>query len=83
MISGPNETVVRQMPEGCEAAWFPGLLEHITTHPGGRAWAGTVRSASHVSIIALEGVCGIGPCPSCPAAGWQRRLPIGNSDEGR
>lgn len=35
-------------------AWFPMSLDHIATHPAGRAWAGV--SDRHLYIISLEGV---------------------------
>jgi len=34
-------------------AWFPATLDHTSTHPSGRAWAGSV--VNYVAIITLEG----------------------------
>jgi WD40 repeat protein len=47
------ETVVEESATGKPIAWFPIALDHITTHPTGRCWAGT--SGNHVYLLQLEG----------------------------
>jgi WD40 repeat protein len=48
-----QETLIVPVAGGDPIAWFPVPLEHITTHPSGRIWAGSVRN--HLYIIKLEG----------------------------
>jgi hypothetical protein len=38
---------------GDPVAWLPAALEHLTTHPSGRIWAGSV--GDHLYLIQLEG----------------------------
>jgi WD40 repeat protein len=48
-----NETVIAPAAGGEPIAWFPAALLHISTHPSGCRWAGSV--GNHVYIIELEG----------------------------
>ena len=47
------ETVIEPASGGEAVAWFPAALEHLTTHPSGRIWAGSV--GNHLYLIRLEG----------------------------
>jgi WD40 repeat protein len=47
------ETVIARADSGEPIAWFPAALDHITTHPSARTWAGAV--GNYVAIITLEG----------------------------
>jgi len=47
------EIVIEPASGGDPIAWFPAALEHITTSPSGRRWAGSV--GNHVYLIELEG----------------------------
>jgi len=47
------ETVIEPAGSGEVVAWFPAAMDHITTHPSGRIWAGSV--SNHLYIIRLEG----------------------------
>jgi hypothetical protein len=53
-IARVNETVIEQAQDGEPLAWFPTALEHITTQPSGRIWAGA--AGNHLYIISLEGI---------------------------
>jgi len=46
-------TVIEPARSGDPIAWFPAAIEHITTHPSGRSWAGS--AGNHVYLIELEG----------------------------
>jgi WD40 repeat protein len=52
-LSRRDETVIEPAVGGEPIAWFPAQLDHITTHPSGRVWAGKVEN--HLYIIQLEG----------------------------
>jgi WD40 repeat protein len=52
-VNRGNETVIEPAAGGEPVAWFPVALLHISTHPSGRIWAGSV--ANHLYIIQLEG----------------------------
>ena len=47
------ETVIERAEDGQAIAWFPSSMEHVTTHPSGRIWAGAF--GNHVYLIQLEG----------------------------
>jgi hypothetical protein len=47
------ETVIEPAAGGDPIAWFPAVLDNITTHPSGRSWAGSV--GNHLYLIQLEG----------------------------
>jgi WD40 repeat protein len=64
IAAGPSSFPWRALPRGDGTAiepasgaepiaWFPAALDHITTHPSGRIWAGSVDK--HLYIIQLEG----------------------------
>jgi WD40 repeat protein len=46
-------TVIESSITGAAVAWFPTALDHISTHPSGRMWAGA--AANYVCIFKLEG----------------------------
>jgi len=52
-ISRGHETLVERADSGQLVASLPISLEHVTTHPNGRTWAGA--SGNHLCIISLEG----------------------------
>jgi hypothetical protein len=49
------ETVIERASDGQAVAWFPAALNHITTHPSGRIWAGSESEGHHLYLIRLEG----------------------------
>jgi len=52
-VSRVLETAIEETRTGEAVAWFRARFDHLTTHPDGRLWAGTI--GSHVYLIALEG----------------------------
>jgi WD40 repeat protein len=52
-ITGVLETAIQSRRTKEVVAWFPAALGRITTHSGGRMWAGAV--GNHLYLIALEG----------------------------
>jgi hypothetical protein len=48
-----TETAIEMARTGAETAWFGLALQHISTHPSGRIWAGAVFS--YLALFALEG----------------------------
>jgi WD40 repeat protein len=63
---GSLETSVIEAATGAALAWFPSTPESLTTHPGGRTWAG-VRG-THLSLFTLEGA----PPADEPPQRWER-----------
>ena len=53
VITSVLETAIQSRLTEQAAAWFPATLEHITTHPRARMWAGNV--SNHLCLITLEG----------------------------
>jgi WD40 repeat protein len=52
-LSREQETVVEPVAGGDPVAWFPAALQHLSSHPSGRAWAGS--HVHEVYLIQLEG----------------------------
>jgi WD40 repeat protein len=48
-----HETKILALPSEHAVAWFPPALSEIHTHPGGRIWAGPVKS--RVYVFTVEG----------------------------
>jgi hypothetical protein len=53
------ETVIEPSIGNEAVAWFPINLNHISTHPSGRVWAGS--EGNDLYIIKLEGGPDLGP----------------------
>jgi hypothetical protein len=52
-LNREQETVVEPVAGGAPVAWFPAALGHLSSHPSGRAWAGS--QGYDVYLIQLEG----------------------------